>query len=194
MLRFLTLGFPTPVSTSCVFYSRDYPVLPGDVLPYMLNILVGGYMSGNSSETPSTSFLHLYFYFCVLNLFSPLWPPQGPDFTLCCYCLVSSHFLSCSLLFSPLLLFHCSSFLPLLPLFPLTSQLYNVPCLDFNGMCSREAPRSSITRQLKVFWRVAKTSRVLALNESNTVGESLDAVSLTKPLGQFYSWLLEETK
>lgn len=146
-----------------------------------------------SRKKLSSAFLHLYFYFCVLNHFSPLWPPQGPDFTLCCYCLVSSHFLSCSLLFSPLLLFHCS-FFPLLPLFPLTSQLYNVPCLDFNGMCSREAPRSSITRQLKVFWRVAKTSRVLALNESNTVGESLDAVSLTKPLGQFYSWLLEETK
>lgn len=39
-------------------------------------------------------------------------------------------------LFSP-----CSSLSSFLSsLFPLLSRIYNVPCLDFNGMCSRETP------------------------------------------------------
>lgn len=49
--------------------------------------------------------------------------------------------------------FFFSASLPffLSPLFPLPSLVYNVPCLDFNGMCSREAPQSSITRHPESF-------------------------------------------
>lgn len=31
------------------------------------------------------------------------------------------------------------------------SPVFNVPCLDFNGMCAREAPRSSINRDPESF-------------------------------------------
>lgn len=44
-------------------------------------------------------------------------------------------------LFLPFLFSPCSSLSSFLSsLFPLLSRIYNVPCLDFNGMCSRETP------------------------------------------------------
>lgn len=101
----------------------------------------------------------------------------------------NSSLLSSSIFFSTPLALFLSSF------FPLLSLACNVPCLDFNGMCTREVPRPSITQHTESFLEKRQDDSSAGLKWFNrSWGKSFNVVSVTKSLGQFYSRLPGKTK